>query len=272
MILFIGDSSTDRSMSKYGWLMHDVGFIYWLLLHLFKWSRVWTLFLVTKKQFKSACPPNRPHLFHGHPFLRMDEDATASMGTAINLLWCRTVLISLQVMNILQAALMGVSRRGKARLPIVLWVSSKGWLQRVPRRHGTRGHGRAEVCFFLFFEDFLVVCCCLGGQAHKQFFPMDSIYERYVASFCIHKCNKNDVFPNSTPKENLYGVCPTKWSGFFYLPGGAIGYPAQPRLIRLSVCPSVSGISFNFFAGNGPGPKDLFNKYVKIGNWRGIVS
>ena len=49
-------------------------------------------------------------------------------------------------------------------------------------------------------------------------------------------------------------------------PGGTIGYPAQPRLIRLSVCPSVSGISFNFFAGNGPGPKDLFNKYVKIGN------
>jgi hypothetical protein len=49
-------------------------------------------------------------------------------------------------------------------------------------------------------------------------------------------------------------------------------YPAQPRLICLSVCESVSKISFNYSAENGLGPTDAVNKYVKIVNQRGIVS
>ena len=57
----------------------------------------------------------------------MDEDATASMGTAINPLWCRTALIPLKVMNIARAASMGVSMRDKAKLP----ASLVGVLQRV---------------------------------------------------------------------------------------------------------------------------------------------
>ena len=40
-------------------------------------------------------------------------------------------------------------------------------------------------------------------------------------------------------------------------------YPAQPRLICLSVCESVSKISFNYSAENGLGPTDAVNKYKK---------
>jgi hypothetical protein len=46
---------------------------------------------------------------------------------AINLVWCRTVLISLKVMKSVQIALKGVSRRGRVRLP----VSFAGVLHRV---------------------------------------------------------------------------------------------------------------------------------------------
>ncbi len=34
------------------------------------------------------------------------------------------------------------------------------------------------------------------------------------------------------------------------LPGGTLVYPAQPRLISLSVCESVCGISFTYSAEN----------------------
>jgi hypothetical protein len=37
---------------------------------------------------------------------------------------------------------------------------------------------------------------------------------------------------------------------FFLLPGGTVGYPAHPRLIRPSVCPSDSDITFNYSAEN----------------------
>ena len=87
-------------------------------------------FLVIKKQFKSRAQLIDQHRFHGHPFLRMDEDATASMGMAINPLWCRTALILLKVMNIAQAASMGVLKRGNARSPefpgVLRRVTAKG--------------------------------------------------------------------------------------------------------------------------------------------------
>jgi hypothetical protein len=37
------------------------------------------------------------------------------------------------------------------------------------------------------------------------------------------------------------------------VPGGTVGYPAQPRLIAESVSP-LSDITFNYSAGNRPGP------------------
>jgi hypothetical protein len=46
---------------------------------------------------------------------------------AINLMWCRTVLISLKVMKIAQIPSKGVLRRGRVRLP----VSFAGVLHRV---------------------------------------------------------------------------------------------------------------------------------------------
>jgi hypothetical protein len=57
----------------------------------------------------------------------MDKHATALTGTEINPLGCRNALISFEVMNLAQYALMGGLRRGKARLP----VSFGGVLQRV---------------------------------------------------------------------------------------------------------------------------------------------
>ena len=86
-------------------------------------------FLITnKKQFKSACPHNQLALVSwSHPFIQMDEDAKASMGMAINLLWCRTAFIPLKIINIAQATLMEVSRRDKAKSP----MSFAGVLQRV---------------------------------------------------------------------------------------------------------------------------------------------
>ena len=52
----------------------------------------------------------------------------------------------------------------------------------------------------------------------------------------------------------------------YYLPGEAIGYPTQLRLICLSVRSSVCHITFNYSVGNCLGPTDLVNKYVKIVN------
>ena len=59
---------------------------------------------------------------------------------------------------------------------------------------------------------------------------------------------------------------------YYFLPGGTIGYPAQPRLIAESVCQSVSSITFDYFVENGLGQADLANKHVTIVNRRGIVS
>ncbi len=47
-------------------------------------------------------------------------------------------------------------------------------------------------------------------------------------------------------------------------PGGAVDYPAQPRLIRLSPESSVSHITFNYSAENCPGPTDLVKYSLKI--------
>ena len=47
-------------------------------------------------------------------------------------------------------------------------------------------------------------------------------------------------------------------------PGEAIGYPAQLRLIRPSVCQSLSQLSFNYSAENYPGPTDLVKYSLKI--------
>ncbi len=58
----------------------------------------------------------------------------------------------------------------------------------------------------------------------------------------------------------------------YILPGGTVGYPAHPRLIRLSVRPSFCHITFKFSAENRLGPTDSINKYVKIVNRRGIGS
>jgi hypothetical protein len=57
-----------------------------------------------------------------------------------------------------------------------------------------------------------------------------------------------------------------------YKPGGAVGHPARPRLIHLSVRESVSHITFNYSAENGLGLTELVNKYVKIVNRWGIAS
>ena len=46
------------------------------------------------------------------------------------------------------------------------------------------------------------------------------------------------------------------------IPGGTVGYPAHPRLIRLSVRPSVRDITFKFSAENCLGPTDL--GYVRV--------
>ncbi len=53
-------------------------------------------------------------------------------------------------------------------------------------------------------------------------------------------------------------------------PGGTIGYPAHPRLIRPScefvcesVCESVRKISFNYSAEIFPGPTDLVKTSLK---------
>ncbi len=40
-------------------------------------------------------------------------------------------------------------------------------------------------------------------------------------------------------------MTPSGYEEGSYLPGGTIGYPAQPRLIRLSASPSVHQTSFN---------------------------
>jgi hypothetical protein len=56
--------------------------------------------------------------------------------------------------------------------------------------------------------------------------------------------------------------------------GGAhppVGYPAHPRLLRPSVCPSVclsSDITFNYSGENPPGPTDLVKYSLKNVNWR----
>ena len=49
------------------------------------------------------------------------------------------------------------------------------------------------------------------------------------------------------------------------LPGGTVGYPAQPRLIHPS-SESVSKISFNYYAANCPGPTILVKYSLKIVN------
>ncbi len=52
------------------------------------------------------------------------------------------------------------------------------------------------------------------------------------------------------------------------LPGGTVGYPAHPRLIRPSVIPSVCHITFKFSAENRPGPTDLVKYNLKNVNCR----
>ena len=87
-------------------------------------------FLITKKQFKFARLPNRPALGYGRPSLNINGDATGTMDTVINPLWCRTALILLKVMNIARAASMGVLKRGNARSPefpgVLRRVTAKG--------------------------------------------------------------------------------------------------------------------------------------------------
>ena len=50
------------------------------------------------------------------------------------------------------------------------------------------------------------------------------------------------------------------------LPGGTVGYPAQPRLICLSVRPPLSDITFNYSAKKQPGPTNLVKYSLKIVN------
>ncbi len=52
------------------------------------------------------------------------------------------------------------------------------------------------------------------------------------------------------------------------LPGGTVGYPAHPRLIR---CPSVCNFTFKFSAENRPGPTDLVKHCLKIVNCRELT-
>ena len=49
------------------------------------------------------------------------------------------------------------------------------------------------------------------------------------------------------------------------LPGGTVGYPAQPRLIAQSVSP-LSDITFNDSAGNCPSPTNLVKYSLKVVN------
>jgi hypothetical protein len=84
-------------------------------------------FLVTKKQFESARPPNNPASVSWSFPAQIKEDATMTIEKLINLLQCGGVLISWKVMQIAQIPSLGVLWRGRLGSP----VSFVGVLQRV---------------------------------------------------------------------------------------------------------------------------------------------
>ncbi len=55
---------------------------------------------------------------------------------------------------------------------------------------------------------------------------------------------------------------------YYILPGGTVGYPAHPRLIRLWVCLWVRQIRFNYAAENRLGPTNLVKNSLKNVHWR----
>jgi hypothetical protein len=79
------------------------------------------------------------------------------------------------------------------------------------------------------------------------------------------------TFPrNAVPKNNLKFIGPGHFTHLLGpirlpLPGGTAGYPAHPRLIRLSVCPSVT-YDLIILRKIAPGPTDLVKYCLKIQN------
>ncbi len=76
------------------------------------------------------------------------------------------------------------------------------------------------------------------------------------------------LFPHRNPLTLYWSYLDVMSRCRYNVPGGTIGYPAHPRLICPSFCPSVLWISFHYSAENPPGPTDLVKYCLKIVNWR----
>jgi hypothetical protein len=72
------------------------------------------------------------------------------------------------------------------------------------------------------------------------------------------------VLPTTVNRAGVTNDAPVSDQGY-HMPGGTVGYPAQPRLIRSSVSP-LSDITFNCTAENCPGPTNLVKYSLKIVN------
>ena len=75
-------------------------------------------FLITKKQFKSARPPNHPASVSWSSPAPIEEDATMMIEKSINSLRCGGVIIAWKVMQIAQIASLGVLWRGRLGSPV----------------------------------------------------------------------------------------------------------------------------------------------------------
>jgi hypothetical protein len=67
-----------------------------------------------------------------------------------------------------------------------------------------------------------------------------------------------------TNGDNLKFLGRLNWRKEKDKPGGTVGYPIQPRLFCLSVCESVSHISFSYIVENCSGPTDWVKYSIKM--------
>ncbi len=83
----------------------------------------------------------------------------------------------------------------------------------------------------------------------------------YCPTCEIVNCMFSGIYFYIFPREKLLFFFLDK--GCCIVPGGTVGYPAHPRLIRPSVILSVRQIRFNYSAENRPDPTDLLKYCLK---------
>ena len=118
----------------------------------------------------------------------------------------------------------------------------------------------------LLLADVILVNNTILLEINKNFILHNCTYEWLdFSSTPSFQGGDSNIPPFFSPIHSLPAGRQVTHTQVKHLPGGTVGYPAHPRLIR---CPSVCNSTFKFSAENRPGPTDLVKYCLKIVNCR----